>query len=169
MSPGAGEFGPKAWAAHGPLRCHATETGSARGWTQANADAAFIAAAPGDIGALIAEVELLRTGRDVTRCYADRVEAEVLALRAEARLLQRERDEARAEVERLRGHRESCTENLLKGYETGKAEERAAVVAWLRGQRIYGTDELLGQGFANVCGILSDAIERGEHRREETK
>lgn len=27
-----------------------------------------------------------------------------------------------AEVERLRGHRGSCTENLLKGYETGKAE-----------------------------------------------
>lgn len=47
------------------------------------------------------------------------------------------------------------------------AEERAAVVAWLREQRAYGTDELLGQGFANVCGILSDAIERGEHRREE--
>ena len=45
--------------------------------------------------------------------------------------------------------------------------ERAAVVAWLREQRTYGTDELLGQGFANVCGILSDAIERGEHSREE--
>ena len=49
IAPGAGEFGPKAWAAHGPLRCHATEQGSARGWTQANADADFIATAPGDI------------------------------------------------------------------------------------------------------------------------
>ena len=47
------------------------------------------------------------------------------------------------------------------------AAERAAVVAWLREQRAYGTDELLGQGFATVCGILSDAIERGEHRRGE--
>ncbi len=47
------------------------------------------------------------------------------------------------------------------------AQERAAVVAWLREQRAYGTDELLGQGFSNVCGILSDAIERGEHRRGE--
>lgn len=49
------------------------------------------------------------------------------------------------------------------------AEERAAVVAWLREQRTFGTDALLGQGFANVCGILSDAIESGEHRREEER
>lgn len=45
--------------------------------------------------------------------------------------------------------------------------ERAAVVAWLREQRQYGTEDLLGQGFANVCGILADTIEDGEHRREE--
>ena len=51
--------------------------------------------------------------------------------------------------------------------EMATQEERAAVVAWIREQRAYGTDELLGQGFKNVCGILSDAIERGEHRREE--
>jgi hypothetical protein len=49
------------------------------------------------------------------------------------------------------------------------AEERAAVVAWLRAQRQYGTDALLGQGFANVCGILAGAIERGEHRRKENE
>jgi hypothetical protein len=48
-----------------------------------------------------------------------------------------------------------------------RAAERAAVVAWLREQREYGTDALLGQGFANVCNILSNEIERGEHRREE--
>ena len=47
--------------------------------------------------------------------------------------------------------------------------ERAAVVAWLRKQRAFGSDALLGHGFATVCGILSDAIERGEHRREEEK
>jgi len=46
-------------------------------------------------------------------------------------------------------------------------KERAAVVAWLREQRIYGTDALLGQGFATVCSILADEIERGEHCREE--
>jgi hypothetical protein len=54
-------------------------------------------------------------------------------------------------------------------YEEGGSSERAAVVAWLREQRAYGTNALLSQGFANVCGILSDAIERGEHRREENK
>ena len=84
LAPGADELGPKAWSAHGPLRCHATEQGRARQWKQANADADFIAHAPADIGALIAEVELLRTGRDVTRDYADRLEAEVLLLRGEA-------------------------------------------------------------------------------------
>ena len=66
-----------------------------------------------------------------------------------------------AEVERLREHRESCTENLLKGYETGKAEERAAVVAWLQAasQRWAVVDDPLNEA--------ADAIERGEHRREE--
>jgi len=70
------------------------------------------------------------------------------------------------EVERLRKHRESCTENLLKGYKTGKTEERAAVVAWLRKQRTYGTDDLLGAGFATVLCILAEAVEKGEHIRE---
>ena len=42
--------------------------------------------------------------------------------------------------------------------------ERATVVAWLRAQRVYGTDELLGQGWANVCNILADRIENGMHR-----
>ena len=60
-----------------------------------------------------------------------------------------------AEVARLRG--EAAQE---------REAERAAIVAWLREQRAYGTDELLGHGFANVCGILADAIESGEHRRE---
>jgi hypothetical protein len=64
LAPGAHEFGPKAWVAHGPLRCHATEQGRARGWAQANADADFIAAAPADIAALVAEVERLRGEAD---------------------------------------------------------------------------------------------------------
>ena len=59
-----------------------------------------------------------------------------------------------SEVERLRGHRGSCTENLLKGYETGKAEERAAVVAWLR------------RGDA-CCAANATRIESGAHHREE--
>ena len=60
LAPGADDLGPKAWAAHGPLRCHATEKGRARQWTQACADAEFVAHAPADITALIAEVERLR-------------------------------------------------------------------------------------------------------------
>jgi hypothetical protein len=60
MSPGADDFGPKAWAAHGPPRRYATEKGRARQWTQACADAEFVAAAPADLTALIAEVERLR-------------------------------------------------------------------------------------------------------------
>lgn len=71
LAPGAGEFGPKAWAAHGPLRCHATEQGSARGWTQANADADFIAHAPTDIAALVAEVEAARTEAATMRTWAE--------------------------------------------------------------------------------------------------
>ena len=73
-----------------------------------------------------------------------------------------------AEVERLRAWAEQAA-----AAETATADdalrERAAVVAWLRKQRAFGSDALLGHGFATVCGILSDAIERGEHRREEEK
>ena len=43
----------------------------------------MVANACADIGALVAEVELLRAGRDVTRAYADRLEAEVVELRGE--------------------------------------------------------------------------------------
>lgn len=47
-------------------------------------------------------------------------------------------------------------------------KERTAVVAWLRTQRRYGTDELLGKGWANVCNILADCVERGDHMFGET-
>ena len=78
IAPGADEFGPKAWSAHGPLRCHATPQGRARGWTQANADAAFIAHAPADIAALVAEVERLRGERAAVVTWL-RAEAEAFA------------------------------------------------------------------------------------------
>jgi hypothetical protein len=67
----------------------------------------------------------------------------------------------RAEVERLRAHRESCAANLLKGYETGKADERAAVVAWMR--------DLGDQVPVARDQWIADCIERGEHRREENE
>ena len=64
------------------------------------------------------------------------------------------------------------TEHFRSSAETAVAmaeeRERAAVVAWLRAQRVYGTDELLGQGWANVCNILADRIENGMHRFSKT-
>jgi len=67
-----------------------------------------------------------------------------------------------SEVLRLREHRESCTENLLKGYKTGKAEERAAVVAWLRWLR--------AEAYLTLYDLspweVSNAIERGDHVKE---
>jgi len=62
-APNADEQGPKAWAAHGPVRFHATEQGRARQWVQAQADAEFVRNAPSDIAALLAEVERLRGQR----------------------------------------------------------------------------------------------------------
>lgn len=44
-----------------------------------------------------------------------------------------------------------------------RAQERAAIVAWLRDQRQYGTADLLGQGYAVVCECLAGAIETGAH------
>ena len=59
-----------------------------------------------------------------------------------------------AEVEHLRGERAGMDEWLRTMVPNDKATaaERAAVVAFVRGARIDG---------------LADAIERGEHRREE--
>lgn len=71
-----------------------------------------------------------------------------------------ERARLEADVERLRAHRELCTVNLRKGYETGKADERAAVVAWLR-------EQAESTNFRPRGCPLADAIERGEHCREE--
>ena len=75
LAPGADEIGPKAWSAHGPLRGHATEQGRARGWKQACADADFIAHAPGDISALLAEVEAARTEAATMRSWAEKAAA----------------------------------------------------------------------------------------------
>jgi len=89
-----------------------------------------------EIERLRAEVDLLRTGREAARSYADRVEAEVVALRG-------------ADV-----------------------RERATVVAWLRAQgRAWMATYSTEWGFhrARCLEQTADAIERGEHRREEEK
>lgn len=65
------------------------------------------------------------------------------------------------EVENLKAHRELCTENLLKGYETGKTEERTYVVDFLRA---CVTDP--DRSDDNLDYALA-VIERGAHRREE--
>jgi hypothetical protein len=75
----------------------------------------------------------------------------------------------RAEVERLRAHRESCHANLLKGYDTGKVEERKLIAAWLWQQSVathdYEGDE---QTVSEVYASAARAIEQGASR-EETK
>jgi len=160
LAPGADDFGPKAWSAHGPLRCHATETGSARGWTQANADADFIAAAPADIAALVAEVSLLQQEARIQRAISDGLVAEVEHLRATVAALQAAVPPAHpadyghevwsAALEAARAENENAEDARC---------ERVAVVAFLRGEN------------AARCRVVSDAvamrIERGEHRRGE--
>ena len=143
LAPGADEFGPKAWSAHGPLRCHATPQGRARQWTQANADAAFIAAAPADIGALVAEVERLRDVNDgyllemgrqhALLRYQKRGEnAERAAVDAYLRApdepnelddLRVEVEHLRAEVERLRGEVDAERAAVEKGEHHREGDE----------------------------------------------
>lgn len=57
---------------------------------------------------------------------------------------------------------------ITEGMADAVAEERAAVVAWLRTQRLYCTDST---GAPNAVSATyahaADAIEDGEHRREE--
>ena len=122
-----------------------------------------------DVAALVAEVERLRADLDaLARAVGQAVVASSLA--AGETLADPIPHIIVSTVTRLRaealGQRADNAEIGALAYADGAEAERGAVVAWLREQRAYGTDELLGQGFAHVCGILSDAIERGEHRRE---
>ena len=105
-------------------------------WTDETAemDAVLIANAPGDITALVAEVErlrdeavLLRTGRDAAREYADRVEADVL---------------------------------FLRGERTAE-DERADVVAYLAHAREFPFTH--ASGIPAVLDALYDLIEQGHH------
>ena len=53
--------------------------------------------------------------------------------------------------------------------EEERAAERAAVVAWLRSSAATREDEPLLSLIVVVFRQVADAIERGEHRREEEK
>jgi cell division protein FtsB len=125
--------------------------------------------------ALIAEVERLRAveaDAERARVKADLwsyYKALVQANGAEGiTQLVVQRDDARAEVERLRAwvaDLRAHDVSLHKAAAAGKAEERAAVVAWLREVLAEAS---LPLGVSQVFDAVVDTIERGEHRREET-
>lgn len=68
-----------------------------------------------------------------------------------------------AELREARKARHITNEQLAHAWDESRDSERAAVVAWLRGLRA------IGQGRELYLVLRwADAIERGEHRREET-
>jgi hypothetical protein len=75
--------------------------------------------------------------------------------------------QAVAEIERLRAQRRLDNAEAARLYDfardKGQAQERAAVVAWLRGRQEAAEWALTAAGYEHAA----DAIERGEHRREE--
>ena len=80
-------------------------------------------------------------------------------------------EELIAEVERLRAQRVLSNEDFARSFDMGLAagerRERAAVVAWLR-EWARPTDGYYDMSVRwSVVMEASDAIERGEHRREE--
>jgi len=104
--------------------------------------------------------------------------APVLLMPHEARALVAEVERLRHEVADLQMLRDEHLIDNLHATEEGRNEERAAVVAWLRGEpeRLV---ECNGHRHADgkPCWVMSpmpaeelaDAIERGEHRREGEK
>ena len=69
-----------------------------------------------------------------------------------------------AEVKRLQSYAADCKQHAKFATETATALERAAVVAWLRAcedESCVFADDIASQFAAE--------IERGDHRREETK
>lgn len=123
---------------------------------------------PDEAGALVAEVERLRADLDaLTRAIGQAVVASSLAT-----------GETLADpiphiivstVTRLRaealGQRADNAEIGALAYADGAEAERAAVVAWLR--REVDNDDNAEGPLACILAYASNAIERGEHRREE--
>ena len=68
------------------------------------------------------------------------------------------------ELEQLRCRLRDDSEHVMHAMDAARAEERAAVVAWLR-------ERAARRGFTFNCpdelAWCADTIERGEHRREE--
>ena len=69
----------------------------------------------------------------------------------------------------LASAREQLTAEITEAIEKAVREERAAVVAWLRsGGFVEEFHKKIKLGWF-IPDIAADAIERGEHRREEDK
>ena len=88
------------------------------------------------------------------------VDKAVAEKRAEVARLQAALEEASAKVEDLQMQRDEHIIDLQHAREEAVAEERAAVVAWLREYEGHSS-------LASLFASMADTIERGEHRREE--
>lgn len=64
------------------------------------------------------------------------------------------------ELEQLRCRLRDDSEHVRHAMDAARNEERAAVVAWLREYEGHSS-------LASLFALMADAIERGEHRREE--
>ena len=98
------------------------------------------------------EMEQMHDGIDTLRAENERLRAEV---------------ERRRDVYDLMGAVEHSANTLAAHEDRGAWDERSAVVAWLR-----DVAETMNHNGDKCCGRVEDlaeAIERGEHRREEEK
>lgn len=68
-------------------------------------------------------------------------------------------------LDELREQRRLDNDDLARAYDMGRDKERAAVVAWLRGNR--ACCEHPSYRVSCLSRLAADEIERGEHRREE--
>lgn len=109
-----------------------------------------------DIAALVAEVSLLQQEARIRRAIGDGLAAEV------ERLLDA-LGAAHAEAATMRAWAEEAAKAENENAEDAR-KERVAVVAWIR--RV-ATDASWWGAHGGVYDGLADAIESGEHRREE--
>jgi hypothetical protein len=104
------------------------------------------------VSALVAEVEILRQEARIRNNINDGLASEMMRLRAEKAEL-----ELGVETMRTRMNNAYAQRNRIQN------EERAAVVAWLNN----AADTIYYDCCCGPVAACADAIERGEHRREE--
>jgi hypothetical protein len=115
-----------------------------------------------DLAALVEEVSLLQQEARIQHAISDGRAAEVEHLRAQVAA-------AQAEAATMRAWAEEAAKAENENAEDAR-RERGAVVAWLKKQRIYCTDST-GEPNAVTATYAhaAEAVERGEHHREETE